>query len=184
MILKTSLAAAALLALTACASSMNAPMTPMMYSQDGLPDTLKVPAGHRVALETVGVGEITYECRADQAKAGQFAWVFAGPDARLLDRSGKPVGKYYGPPATWEGMDGSKFDGKQLAVAPGAEGNIPFQLVQANPAKGTGAMTGVTYVQRSATKGGVAPKSECGAANVDAKVIVNYQADYVFYKAS
>jgi hypothetical protein len=45
-------------------------------------------------------------------------------------------------------------------------------------------MSGVTYVQRSATKGGVAPKSDCSAANVDAKVIVNYQADYVFYKAS
>ena len=184
MILKTSLAAAALLALTACASSMNAPMTPMMYSQDGLPDTLKVPAGHRVALETVGVGEITYECRADQAKAGQFAWVFAGPDARLLDRSGKPVGKYYGPPATWEAMDGSKITGKQLAVAPGGAGNIPLQFVQANPAVGSGAMSGVTYIQRVKTLGGVAPATACGAGNVGAKQIVTYQADYIFWKAA
>jgi hypothetical protein len=184
MILKTSLAAAALLALTACASGMNAPMTPMMYSQDGLPDTLKVPAGHRVALETVGVGEITYECRADQAKAGQFAWVFAGPDARLLDRSGKPVGKYYGPPATWEAMDGSKITGKQLAVAPGGAGNIPLQFVQANPAVGSGAMSGVTYIQRVKTQGGVAPATACGAGNVGAKQIVTYQADYIFWKAA
>jgi hypothetical protein len=184
MILKTSLAAAALLALTACASGMNAPMTPMMYSQDGLPDTLKVPAGHRVALETVGVGEITYECRADQAKAGQFAWVFAGPDARLLDRSGKPVGKYYGPPATWEAMDGSKITGKQLAVAPGGAGNIPLQFVQANPAVGSGAMSGVTYIQRVKTLGGVAPATACGAGNVGAKQIVTYQADYIFWKAA
>ena len=156
----------------------------LMFSQDKLPDAVKVPAGNMVAMETVGVGEITWQCRADKDMAGKYAWAFAGPDAKLLDRSGKQVGKYYGPPATWESMDGSKFDGKQLAVAPGGEGNIPFQLVKANPAMGTGAMTGVTYVQRSATKGGVAPKSDCGAANVDAKVIVKYQADYVFYKAS
>lgn len=156
----------------------------MVFSQDKLPDAVKVPAGNMVAMETVGVGEITWQCRADKDMAGKYAWTFAGPDAKLLDRSGKQVGKYYGPPATWESMDGSKFDGKQLAVAPGGEGNIPFQLVKANPAMGTGAMTGVTYVQRSATKGGVAPKSDCGAANVDAKVIVKYQADYVFYKAS
>ncbi|AOW12547.1 hypothetical protein LPB72_15990 [Hydrogenophaga crassostreae] len=174
-------AAAASVTLMACAAGSG---NTKVFSQDKLPEAVKVPAGHKVAMETVGVGEITYQCRADKDMADKYAWVFAGPDAKLLDRSGKQVGKYYGPPATWEAMDGSKFDGKQLAVAPGGDGNIPFQLVQANPAMGAGAMTGVTYVQRSATKGGVAPKSDCGAANVDAKLIVNYQADYVFYKAS
>ena len=176
------LIAAAALALTACASNMSAPA--MMYSQASLPDAVKVPAGHKVALETVGVGQITYECRAKANMAGQFEWVFVGPDAKLLDRSGKQVGKYYGPPATWEAMDGSKFTATQLAVAPGGDGNIPFQLVKANPAMGMGAMSGVTYTQRVATKGGVAPASACGAANVGAKEVVQYQADYIFYKAS
>jgi hypothetical protein len=181
MMMQSALAvAAASLSLVACAAD---PGT-MRFSQDGLPDAVKVPAGQKVAMETVGVGQITYQCRADKDMVGKFAWVFAGPDAKLLDRSGKQVGKYYGPPATWEATDGSKFDGKQLAVAPGGAGNIPFQLVQANPAMGSGAMSGVTYVQRSATKGGVAPALPCGAANVDAKEIVNYQADYIFYKAS
>jgi hypothetical protein len=183
MVFKSTLAAAAALALTACASSnMGAPA--MMFSQDRLPDAVKVPAGNRVAMDTVGVGQITYECRAKNDMAGQYEWVFAGPDAKLLDRSGKQVGTYYGPPATWEAMDGSKFTGTQLAVAPGGSGNIPFQLVKSNPAMGSGAMTGVTYVQRSATKGGVAPALPCAAANMGAKDIVQYQADYVFYKAS
>lgn len=181
MMIQSALAAAAAsLSLVACAAGPGE----MVFSQDSLPDAVKVPVGHKVALETVGVGQITYQCRADREMAGKFAWVFAGPDAKLLDRSGKQVGKYYGPPATWEAMDGSKFEGKQLAVAPGGAGNIPFQLVQANPAMGNGAMSGVTYVQRSATKGGVAPALACNAANADAKEIVNYQADYVFYKAS
>jgi hypothetical protein len=202
MIIKTTLAAAAALALTACASqmgssnmssstintpSMGSPPTgtpAMMFTQSGLPDAVKVPAGNRVALETVGVGQITYECKAKANMPGQFEWVFGGPDAKLMDRAGKQVGKYYGPPATWEAMDGSKFTATQVAVAPAGDGNIPLQLVKANPAMGMGAMTGVTYTQRVATKGGVAPASACGASNMGAKQIVQYQADYIFYKAS
>ena len=156
----------------------------MMYSQASLPATVQVPAGNKVAMETVGVGEITYECRDKANMPGQTEWVFVGPKAVLNDRSGKQVGTYYGPPATWEAMDGSKFTATQLAVAPGGDGNIPLQLVKANPAMGMGAMSGVTYTQRVATKGGVAPASACGAANVGAKEVVQYQADYIFYKAS
>jgi hypothetical protein len=183
MVIKSALSVAALVALSACASNMNAPMSSMMYSQDSLPANMKVPAGNKVAMETVGVGEITYECRADKDMAGQYAWVFAGPDAKLLDRNGKQVGKYFGPPATWEAMDGSKINGKQLALSPGGEGNISLQFVQANPAMGMGAMSGVTYIQRVKTQGGVAPVSACGAVNIGAKQIVKYQADYIFWKA-
>jgi hypothetical protein len=181
MILKSTLIAAAALAMTACASNMGA--KPMMFSQDGLPDAVKVPAGHKVAWETVGVGEITYECRAKAGAAGQFEWVFVGPDAKLMDRAGKQVGKYYGPPATWEAMDGSKFTGAQVAVAPAPAGNIPLQLVKANPVMGMGALQGVTYVQRVATVGGVAPAMACGAGNTGSKQIVQYRADYILYKA-
>lgn len=184
----TTLAVAAVLGLTACAGNMahkTADMKmPMASDQSKLPDAMKVPAGHRVAMETVGKGLITYECRAKKDMAGQHAWAFAGPDAQLMDTTGKQVGKYFGPPATWEAMDGSKITGKQLAVSPGGAGNIPLQFVQANPAMGMGAMTGVTYIQRLNTRGGVAPAAECGAANLGAKMTVNYQADYIFWKAA
>jgi ADP-ribosylglycohydrolase len=111
-------------------------------------------------------------------------WVFVGPNAVLNDRSGKQIGKYYGPPATWEAMDGSKITGAQLAVAPAGAGNIPYQLVKANPAMGMGAMTGVTHIQRVALKGGVAPATACSLANKGAKETVKYQADYIFWKAA
>lgn len=152
-----------------------------MFSQAGLPTSVQVPEGHRVALETVGVGTITYECRAKQDMAGQFEWVFVGPSATLMDRQQQTVGKYYGPPATWEAKDGSKVTGTQVAVAPAATGNIPLQLVKANPAMGAGAMQGVSYIQRVATQGGVAPAMACGAANVSQRQTVNYQADYIFW---
>lgn len=182
MILRTSLAVAAVLAMSACATSMDS--QPTKFSQASLPDAVKVPAGHRVAMETVGVGEITYECRAKAGMAGQFEWVFVGPDAKLMDRAGRQVGRYYGPPATWEAVDGSKFTGTQLAVAPApGTGNIPMQLVKANPAMGMGAMQGVTYVQRVVTVGGVAPAMPCSVGNAGSKQIVQYRADYTLYKA-
>lgn len=169
--------------LSACGAMGSSSATPpAMFSQQSLPDAVKVPAGHRVAMETVGVGEITYECRDKAGMPGQTEWFFVGPQAALNDSSGQQVGTYYGPPATWEARDGSKLTATQLAVAPSGTGNLPYQLVKANPAMGTGAMTGVSYIQRVALKGGVAPAAACTAANKGERQIVKYQADYIFWK--
>ncbi|RPH45715.1 MAG: DUF3455 domain-containing protein [Burkholderiales bacterium] len=163
-------------------SPMSPMSAPMPFSQDRLPEAIRVPAGHRVAMETVGTGEITYECRDRAAGSGQ-EWAFVGPEAVLADRTGRRVGRYYGPPATWESDDGSKLTATQVAVAPAGAGDIPLQLVRANPATGAGAMTGVSYVQRVATRGGVAPASPCDAGQRGRRATVKYQADYVFYRA-
>jgi hypothetical protein len=171
--------AKALLCLTALLAA-----APTAFAQTGLPDSIKVPDGHKVAMETTGVGEITYECRDKANAAGQTEWTFVGPKAVLNDRSGKAVGTYFGPPATWQANDGSKITGTQLAVAPSSAGNLPYQLVKANPAEGKGAMAGVSYIQRVALKGGVAPTTECTTANKGAKEVVKYQADYIFWAAN
>ena len=81
-------------------------------------------------------------------------------------------------------MDGSKLTGTQVAVAPSGAGNLPYQLVKANPAMGAGALSGVTFIQRVALVGGVAPGSVCDASTKGQRSIVRYQADYVFWKAS
>lgn len=158
--------------------------SPAAFAQAGLPDSIKVPDGHKVVLETTGIGEITYECRDKANAAGQTEWTFVGPKAVLNDRSGKQVGTYFGPPATWQAKDGSKITGTQLAVAPSGAGNLPYQLVKANPAEGKGAMSGVSYIQRVALKGGVAPSTECTTANKGKQEVVKYQADYIFWAAN
>jgi hypothetical protein len=152
------------------------------YDQSSLPDAVKVPSGHKVAWETVGKGDITYECRAKADAAGVFEWVFVGPQAELQSRAGAKLGTYFGPPATWAAADGSKVTGTQLAVAPNGTGNIPSQLVKANPAMGDGSMTGVAYIQRVATQGGVAPSAACDGSGLGRKQVVRYQADYIFWK--
>ena len=168
-------------ALLAACGSMKSPAS--NFSQTSLPAPIQVPAGHKVAWETVGSGDITYECRDKANAPGQTEWVFVGPDAVLKDRSGKNVGRYYGPPATWEANDGSKLTATQLAVAPSGAGNLPYQLVKANPATGAGALVDVSYIQRVALEGGVAPADKpCTPANKGQKTMVKYQADYIFWK--
>jgi len=175
--IQSAVVVAAAIMLSACASAP-------MFSQLSLPAAVQVPPGHSVAMETVGAGDITYECKAKKDAADQFEWTFIGPDAILSDRGGKAIGKYFGPPATWQNNDGSKVTATQVAVAPAGAGNIPSQLVKANPAVGSGAMSGVSYIQRVATKGGVAPAAACAAANAGSKQKVQYQADYIFWKAA
>jgi hypothetical protein len=177
-------AATSTLLLAACGSMGAKPAPMMMFNPASVPDAVKVPAGHKVVMETVGSGEITYECKAKANMADQFEWVFVGPKAVLKNRMGQAVGTYYGPPATWEAKDGSKVTGTQLAVSPAAAGNIPLQLVKANPSMGSGAMTGVSHIQRVATVGGVAPTKACGAMSVGQREIVQYQADYIFWAAN
>ncbi len=170
------------LAAAGCATHSSGPQGGYAAAPMAAPAAIAVPAGNKAVLTLVGAGDLTYECRA-KADGSGHEWAFAGPNAVLYDTNRQPMGKYYGGP-TWEANDGSKVTGKQLAVSPGATGSIPLQLVQANPATGSGAMTGVTYIQRVNTQGGVAPKDACAMANMGAKQTVKYQADYVFYKAN
>jgi len=179
--LRPALALATLATLAACAGT--APMAMRPYDPSVLPAAVQVPAGHRIVMETVGKGRITYECRAKVNTAGEHEWFFVGPDATLTDRRGRTVGRYFGPPATWESSDGSRVTATQVAVAPAAAGSIPLQLVKANPALGQGAMNGISYIQRVNTVGGVAPAMACTASNLGARQIVDYQADYILYKA-
>ena len=174
--MKTILSIAAAAVLSACVSS------PMMMKVDNasLPEAVRVPAGQKLMMATSATGEITYECREKKDMAGQHEWAFVGPVATLYGGDKKTVGKYYAGP-TWEAADGSKVTGKQVAVAPASPGSIPLQLVKAEPAMGAGAMTGVSYIQRLNTKGGVAPAMPCDAAGKGQRKVVAYEADYMFY---
>ncbi|MBT9527099.1 MAG: DUF3455 domain-containing protein [Rhizobacter sp.] len=170
-----------LASLTVLASACATAPAPKMVDNMSLPESVRAPAGARQTMWTVGRGELTYECREKKDMTGQFEWAFVGPVATLYSADQKAVGKYYAGP-TWEAMDGSKVTGKQVAVAPGGAGNIPLQLVKADPAMGMGAMQGVAYIQRLNTQGGVAPSGvPCNAMAKGQRQQVGYAADYVFY---
>ena len=159
------------------------------FTQDKVADLVRVPPGNVVALETTGVGVLNYECRANVAASGSNGWALVTPKADLIDRTGKPVGTYSGPPATWTHMDGSVVVGTQIAIAPSTGGNnIPTQLSKGTPGMMSGgvpgAMQNITFIQRLNTKGGQDISRACGAADIGDKVTVPYQADYIFWKAA
>ena len=154
------------------------------YSQDRLEESIRVPAGNVVALETTGVGVLNYECRNNVAATGQVGWTLVTPKADLIDRTGKTVGTYSGPPATWTHMDGSTVIGTQIAIAPVlGSTNIAIQLSKGAPGMASGAMQNVTYIQRINTKGGQDLSKACGPSDIGDKLTLPYQADYIFWKA-
>jgi len=152
------------------------------FSQDKLPSEVRVPAGHEVAMHTNAVGNITWECKVDAKDDTKAAWAFAGPRAVLSDTDGNHVVSYFGPPATWESLDGSSLTGTQIAVSPSEKGSIPMQLVKANESARPGALKDVAYIQRINLNGGAAPTTGCSIDKVGHKVVVNYSGDYLFWK--
>ena len=155
------------------------------FNQDKVADTVRVPPGNVVALETTGVGVLNYECRKNVAATGENGWALMVPKADLIDRTGKTVGTYGGPPATWTHMDGSVVVGTQIALAPSTGGNnIPTQLSKGTPGAMAGTMQNITFIQRLNTKGGQDISKACGAADIGDKVTSPYQADYIFWKAA
>ncbi len=154
------------------------------YSQDRLVEAIRVPAGNVVVLETTGVGVLNYECRANVAATGAIGWALASPKADLIDRTGKNIGTYGGPPATWTHMDGSTVVGTQIALSPVlGSNNIALQLSKGTPGSNAGVLQNISYIQRINTKGGQDISKPCTQADIGDKVTLPYQADYIFWKA-
>jgi uncharacterized membrane protein len=117
---------------------------------------------------------------------GAISWVLARPQAELMDRTGKTVARYSGPPATWTHIDGSSVVGTQVALAPrpGAA-NLAYQLSKGTPGVTAGAMQNTTYIQRIKTKDGQDLSKACTQkTDVGDKLTLPYQADYIFWKAA
>lgn len=49
-----------------------------------LPEPVRVPPGYKMTMKVVGVGELTYECRAKATDDAAFEWAFVGPVAKLI----------------------------------------------------------------------------------------------------
>jgi hypothetical protein len=139
------------------------------------------PAGSHVVLESKGSGVQIYTCTQI---GGSFKWTLKGPDAKLLDASGKEIGTHFAGP-TWKLTDGSQVQGEPAANRPSPDaGSVPWLLLRAKPDSASGALAGVAYIQRSATHGGIAPAAGCGiAADAEKTVRVPYSATYRFFSA-
>jgi hypothetical protein len=148
---------------------------PLAAAQTAIPDAIAAK-GETVALAVHAEGAQVYDCKAGEG--GKLTWQFREPIATLI-ASGKTVGRHYAGP-TWEHADGSLVRGKLLARAGGATPkDIPWLKLEAVEPHGSGALTGVTAIQRINTQGG---QIDGACEKAGATLAAPYAADYVFLK--
>src|SRR5438105_2506339 len=132
--------------------------------------------GETVVATLHAEGAQVYECKA--GADGKLAWAFREPIATLL-LEGKTIGRHYAGP-NWEHMDGSAIVGKVAGNAPGATPkDIPLLKLEVVSSRGSGALSGVTTVQRINTVGG---RHDGACDKAGALHSEPYAADYVFLK--
>jgi hypothetical protein len=146
-----------------------------------VPAALQPPAGAMLFSRTYAVGSQIYVC---QVTMGVPAWTLKAPDANLYDDACALKGTHgAGPFWKWT-ADGSQVIGMRAADAPspsGAAAAIPWLLLRAT-SNTPGYFGEVSYVQRVATTGGVAPAAGCDAAAAGRETAVAYTAVYYFWK--
>jgi len=148
---------------------------------DWIPENLRVPPGNELLTRGLAVGVQIYDCRAT---TDGFAWVFRAPQASLFHGNTRLIATHFAGP-TWQALDGSRVVGSLVAssTAPNPQ-SIPWLLLQAASHEGDGTLSGVTYIQRVLTGGGVAPAAErCNAKELGDEARVKYIAFYYFYVA-
>ena len=151
---------------------------PMLFGAQAMaqvPPAIAAP-GETVVATLQAVGAQIYQCEV--GADGKLAWAFREPIASLF-LDGKTVGRHYAGP-NWELIDGSAVVAKAAGNVPGKTADdIDWLKLEVTSHRGSGALSGVTTVQRLNTKGGVYT-GVCDKAGV--LRTAPYAADYVFLK--
>jgi hypothetical protein len=139
-----------------------------------IPDAVKVPSGNKLAGSFEGHGEQIYQCTNN-------SWTLLEPAAIISD-NGNPIALHTKGPVWISTVDGSEVSATQVPNAMVQHDDaIPELLLKATENHGAGQFGSVTYVQRLATKGGLAPKG--GPCTNGARDSAPYSASYLFYTA-
>jgi len=123
-------------------------------------------------------GDQIYTC---QQNAYTFSWGLKAPDAKLLDDSGRVIGRHFAGP-TWQLNDGSQVVGRPVAKHDATEPNaVPWLDLAAVSTSGHGQLEHVKTIKRVNTHGGQPPAGGCDQSHLGAEVRVPYTAEYDFY---
>ncbi|KAJ3281293.1 hypothetical protein HK104_000101 [Borealophlyctis nickersoniae] len=160
-----------------------------------VPDALLPPSGFDLKEALYAKGTQNYACNST---ATPPAWVLTGPTANLYtsaDYSDSSfVGTHYYAPTPdangarvmWEDTKNSSVRAAPIKNIPSPDGPTNIPWLQLNVSATTpGRFEGIAYVLRIHTVGGVAPPaSDCTAEKGGAEVKVDYETNYMFYKAN
>lgn len=158
----------------AACSAPQPEVKPVAQQEVLVPSAVNVPAGNRMIAAFEGKGVQIYQC-------ANAAWTLLEPAATLSDH-GRPVALHFKGPIWVSTLDGSEVG---ATAVPGASaprpGAVPELLLKASENRGKGQFSDVTYVQRLATRGGLAPAGPCTDG---AQTATQYSATYVFWAAA
>ena len=138
------------------------------------------PKEAKLVLLAYAKGDQIYTCTEQN---GQYSWTLKAPEAQLLDKKGKVLGRHFKGPS-WELSDKSAVTGRMIAHVDAPRKNaIPWLLVEVVGHSGEiGQLSSVTYIQRINTKRGKAPARGCASSSGGKDVRSPYSATYRFYE--
>ena len=129
-----------------------------------IPDAVEVPSGDKLAGSFEGHGVQIYQCANN-------SWTLLQPAAIISD-NGNPIAVHSKGPVWISTVDASEVSATPVPSAiVNHDDAIADLLLKATENHGAGQFGSVTYVQRLATKGGLAPKGRCADG---AQVSVRY----------
>jgi hypothetical protein len=143
----------------------------------GLFSRIRVPDGHEPAQKLLAKGVQIFRC---ERVGNAYEWRFRQPEAELFDAQGQPQGRH-GASFSFEHRDGSRLLGEVVAHdRADSPDTLPWLLLSAK-SFGSGALAGVSYVQRVNTRAGM-PPAGCSAGQANRLLRVEFSADFVFYR--
>lgn len=143
------------------------------------PQTVSIdpPAGSQEVLRLDASGEQIFRCARDTQ--GWF-WHFEAPNAYLFDPIKNQAVAKHGYHFSFVHNDGSKLVTRIIRYRPQTE-NLTEALFAVTESTSGGAFSGVKYVLRLNTRGGL-PTQKCSEAKKGHVLRVPFEAQFVFYK--
>lgn len=174
-------------ALLLCAGCGSVPTAVPSSAKTGVPTVappslgffskIRAPDDREPVLKLGARGVQIFRC---EKQNGKSTWAFRQPDAELVDDSGKPVGRH-GVNFSFEHADGSRLVSTIAAYEDAARASDLRWLLMTTRSFGSGALEGVTHVQRINTAGGMPPVN-CDPGQVGRLLRVDFTAEFIFYR--
>ena len=150
-----------------------------------IPDTLRVPEGNKLVLQTFARGFQIYQVKRSVTDPNVFSWVNIAPLATLYTRpdfTNEIIHHFAGP--TWEFIKGPEKGERVVAtkvqgVTPDATA-IQWLLLKAVDSLST-PNNKITFIQRICTVAGLAPTTGADEAHLGQLDSIPYTASYLFY---
>jgi len=176
-----------LVAAIVAAATAAGPMAQIAHAEPqgpAVPSTIAVEDGNKVFLVGHAVGVQIYSCNATSSGP---SWGFVAPRADLYNESGHLISTHFGGP-TWQAKDGSSVMAERVdgvTVDPTAIPWLLLKKVSTTAGPDGDRLLNTTFIQRTATTGGLAPAAAaCNATTTGTSVEVPYTADYHFWKST